>query len=73
MRGKKAKQIRRYAEKLQEMHPEVYVDRTKVVKLKRGFVLPDKRIVATHRQRFSGWRMAKLHARLGLQIEGRLA
>ena len=70
MRGKKAKLIRKYAAKLMQVHPNIYVDRTKIVTLKRPLCNVAGMLITPHHiQRFSGFRLAKLHARLGVDLE----
>jgi hypothetical protein len=72
MSGKRAKKIRKYALKLMEMHPTIYKDRMRTYPVKNVQMIIQGRLITipiAPKQFFSGFRLAKKHAKLGLQLE----
>lgn len=72
MRRIKSKKIRAYALQLMKLHPEIYKDRVKTYSVKQVDIICEGRVITipiAPKQFFSGFRLAKKHARLGLQLE----
>jgi hypothetical protein len=72
MRGKKAKKIRKYAQQLMKVHPDIYKDRVKTYPVRNVQFIKNGKLITVPmapKQLFRGYRLAKKHAALGLKLE----